>query len=77
MLAAYTAHWLDPGAVRFVRARFRNAYWPGEHLFYRAEVTAKYVDKESGHRLLELTLKCTRNHSDPVVDAWMTPDFGK
>jgi acyl dehydratase len=76
MLAAYAAHWLDPAAIRFFRARFRNVYWPGENLFYRAEVSAKYTDKESGHRMLELTLKCTRNNNDPVVDAWMTLDFG-
>jgi acyl dehydratase len=77
MLAAYTAHWLDPGAVRFFRARFRNVYWPGENLFYKAEVTRKYIDKDSGHRMLDLTLKCTRNNHDPVVDAWMTLDFGQ
>ena len=77
MLAAYAAHWLDPAAIRFFKARFRNVYWPGEILFYKAEVAKKYIDRDSGHRLLELTLNCTRNHHDPVVDAWMTLDFGR
>jgi len=77
MLAAYAAHWLDPAAIRFFKARFRNVYWPGEILFYKAEVAKKYINRDSGHRLLELTLNCTRNHHDPVVDAWMTLDFGR
>jgi len=34
-------------------------------------------DKDTGYRMLELALKCTRNHHDPVVDAWMTLDFGQ
>ena len=75
MLAAYAAHWLDPGAIRCFKARFRNVYWPGETLFYQAEVTGKYIDKASGHRMLELTHECTRDNHDPVVDAWMTLDF--
>jgi acyl dehydratase len=77
MLAAYAAHWLDPSAIRFFKARFRNVYWPGEILFYKAEVAKKYIDRDSGHRLLELILKCTRNNHNPVVDAWMTLDFGQ
>ena len=77
MLAAYAAHWLDPAAIRFFKARFRNVYWPGETLFYKAEVTKKNVDRHSGHRMLELTLKCTRDRQDPVVNAWMTLDFGQ
>ena len=77
MLAAYAAHWLDPAAIRFFKARFRNVYWPGEILFYKAEVAKKYINRDSGHRLLELTFNCTRNHHDPVVDAWMTLDFGR
>jgi acyl dehydratase len=77
MLAAYAAHWLDPTAIRFFKARFRNIYWPGETLFYQAEVTKKNIDRDTEHRMLELTLKCTRNHHEPIVDAWMTLDFGQ
>jgi acyl dehydratase len=75
MLAAYAAHWLDPGAIRFFKARFRNVYWPGEPLSYEAVVAQKYTDKNSGHRIAELVLNCTRNNNEPVVDVWMTLDF--
>jgi acyl dehydratase len=75
ILAAYAAHWLDPAAVRYYKARFRNVYWPGEPLSYDLNVSRKYKDKESDHRMLDLTLGCTRYGSDPVVDAWMTLDF--
>jgi len=77
MLAALAAHWLDPGAVRSFKARFRNVYWPGEVLTYRVRVTNKYRDPVTRQRLLELTLNCTRGAADPVVDAWMTLDFGR
>ncbi len=75
MLAAYAAHWLDPAALTFFKARFRNVYWPGESLAYDLEVAHKYRHEATGHRMLELKLHCTRNGSDPVVDAWMTLDF--
>jgi len=75
-LAALAAHWLDPAAVRFFKARFRNVYWPGDALAHDLVVTDKYRDDNSGQRMLELTLNCTRNGDDPVVDAWMTLDFG-
>ncbi len=75
-LAAMAAHWLDPAAVRFFRARFRNVFWPGEALAHDLVVTDKYRDDSNGHRMLELALNCTRNGDDPVVDAWMTLDFG-
>ncbi len=74
-LAAYAAHWVDPGAVRFFKARFRNVYWPGENLFHEARVSQKYTDKDSGHRMVDLLLNCIRNDNDPVVDAWMTLDL--
>ncbi len=77
MLAAIAAHWFDPGTVAEFRARFRNVFWPGEVLTYAAEVSKKYRDENSGHRLLELQLACTRNDSDPVVDAWLTLDFDR
>lgn len=76
MLAGLAAHWLDPAAIRFFKARFRNVFWPGEPLSYQAEVSGKYTDTESGHRIAELKLCCTRNKDDPVVDAWMRLDFG-
>ncbi|MCP4469976.1 MAG: hypothetical protein GY815_04700 [Gammaproteobacteria bacterium] len=76
-LAAMAAHWLDPAAVRFFKARFRNVFWPGEALAHDLVVTDKYRDDSNGRRMLELTLNCTRNGGDPVVDAWMTLDFGK
>ncbi len=75
-LAALAAHWLDPAAVRFFKARFRNVYWPGDALAHDIVITDKYRDDSSGRRMLELTLNCTRNDDDPVVDAWMTLDFG-
>lgn len=75
-LAALAAHWLDPAAVRFFKARFRNVFWPGEPLSHNLVVTRKYCDDNSGRRMLELALNCTRNGDDPVVDAWMTLDFG-
>ncbi|MCP4334005.1 MAG: hypothetical protein GY785_15205 [Gammaproteobacteria bacterium] len=75
-LAALAAHWLEPAAVRFFKARFRNVYWPGDSLAHDLVVTDKYRDEASGRRMLELTLNCTRNGDDPVVDAWMTLDFG-
>ncbi|MCP4878809.1 MAG: hypothetical protein GY896_25430 [Gammaproteobacteria bacterium] len=74
MLAAYAAHWLDPQAIRAFKARFRNVYWPGEPLAYELLVARKYID-DSGHRIAELQLNCTRNDNDPVVDAWITFDF--
>jgi acyl dehydratase len=75
MLAGLAAHWLDPGAIRFFKARFRNLFWPGESLAYRAQVARKYIDVDSGHRIAELDLVCSRNGGEPVVDAWMTLDF--
>jgi len=76
MLAAQAAHWFDPTALRFFKARFRNVFWPGEPLSYDLVITDKYRDDTSGQRMLELALNCTRNGDDPVVDAWMTLDFG-
>ena len=75
-LAALAAHCFDPAAVRFFKARFRNVFWPGEPLSHELVVTDKFRD-DDGRRMLELELKCTRNGDDPVVDAWMTLDFGK
>ncbi len=75
MLAGLAAHWLDPAAIRFFKARFRNVFWPGEPLAYQAVVSRKYNDADSGHRMAELKLACTRNDGEPVVDAWMTLDF--
>ncbi len=77
MLAAMTAHWFDPVAVAGFKARFRNVYWPGESLTYAAVVSKKYHDENSGHRMLELQLACTRNEAEPVVDAWLTLDFDR
>ena len=75
MLAAYAAHWIDSSATRNFRARFRNVFWPGEVLSYEIIVSRKYIDEVSGHRMVDLSLYCTRNDNDPVVDAWMTLDF--
>ena len=77
MLAAIAAHWFEPAAVTVFRARFRNVFWPGEILTYAAQVSKKYRAESSGHRILELTLACTRNGDDPVVDAWLTLDFDR
>ncbi|MCZ6502202.1 MAG: hypothetical protein O6945_06785, partial [Gammaproteobacteria bacterium] len=77
VLAAYAAHWLDPCAVRSFRARFKNVYWVGDHLHYDMKVARKYM--EDAHRKVDLELFCTRPHGDPgdpIVDAWMTLDFG-
>ena len=77
MLAAIAAHWFNPAAVDQFKARFRNVFWPGEALTYAAEVSKKFRDEDSGHRLLQLRLACTRNDGDPVVDAWLTLDFDR
>lgn len=80
VLAAYAAHWLDPCAVRSFRARFKNVYWVGDHLRYDMKVARKYM--EDAHRKVDLELFCTRppgnpgDPGDPIVDAWMTLDFG-
>ncbi len=42
---------------------------------YDISLSRKYVDKDSGHRMIDLSLSCTRNDNDPVVDAWMTLNF--
>ena len=75
VLAGYAAHWLDPGAVRSFKARFRNVYWPGEPISYDITVLNKYTDETSGHRMADLSLSCTRNDNEPIVDAWMSVDF--
>jgi acyl dehydratase len=77
MLAAIVAHWFEPAALVEFRARFRNVFWPGEALTYAAQVSKKYRAQESGHRILELRLVCSRNDDDPVVDAWLTLDFDR
>ncbi len=74
VLASYAAHWLDPSAVRSFRARFRNIYWVGDRLHYNIKIARKYI--EDGHRKVDLELHCTRPPGDPIVDAWMTLDFG-
>jgi acyl dehydratase len=75
ILSAYAAHWIDPATIRYFKARFRNMFWPGEALSYDISLSRKYIDEGSGHRMIELSLSCTRNDNDPVVDAWMTMDF--
>ncbi len=75
ILAAYASHWLDPGAIRFFKARFRNIYWPGEPLSYAIFVARKYRDENTTHRMVELELACMRNHDETLVDAWMTLDL--
>ncbi len=77
MLAAIAAHWFDPAVVTEFKARFRNVFWPGESLAYAAQVSKKYRDENSGHRMLELRLACTRNDNNAVVDAWLTLDFDR
>jgi acyl dehydratase len=77
MLASIAAHWFEPAALAEFRARFRNVFWPGEILTYTAQVSKKYRDENSGHRILELRLACTRGVDDPVVDAWLTLDFDR
>jgi len=77
MLAAIAAHWFEPAAVAEFKARFRNVFWPGEILTYAARVSKKYRDENSGHRLLDLQLGCTRNDGEPVVDAWLRLDFDR
>ncbi len=74
VLASYAAHWLDPKAVRSFRARFMNVYWVGDCLHYNVKVARKYIENE--HRKVDLVLYCTRPPGDPIVDAWMTLDFG-
>ena len=76
VLASYAAHWLDPAAVRKLRIRFPNVYWPGEEMIYDMKVTCKYIDPNTGHRMADLELLCTRPPADPLVKAWMTLDFG-
>ncbi|MGB1250859.1 MAG: FAS1-like dehydratase domain-containing protein [Candidatus Promineifilaceae bacterium] len=76
VLASYAAHWLPPSAVRKMRIRFRNVYWPGEQMVYAIKVTRKYIDPDSGHRMADLALSCTRPQDEHLVDAWMTLDFG-
>ena len=75
-LAGYAAHWLDPIAVRTFRARFRNVYWPGEVMIYDLKVARKYKDSQTGHRMANLELVCTRPPGDALVHVWMTFDFG-
>ena len=75
LLAGYAAHWLNPGAIRSFKARFRNVYWPGEPLSYEIIVSDKYKHEKSGHRMAELRLGCSRNNNESIVDAWMTLDF--
>ncbi|MCP4387569.1 MAG: hypothetical protein GY802_04680 [Gammaproteobacteria bacterium] len=77
MLAGLAAHWLDPAAIRFFKARFRNVYWPGEPLAYDIVVERKYRDQDNGHRMLDLRLHCTRNDNEAIVDAWMSLDFDR
>jgi len=73
VLAGYAAHWLEPGAVRTFKARFRNVYWCGDPLSYNGIVVRKYKDDETGHQKVDLKLSCTRsNNHDPIVDVWMT-----
>ena len=50
ILASYAAHWLDPVAVRSMRIRFRNVYWPGEGMQYGMKIGRKYIDPQTGHR---------------------------
>ncbi|MEM7336535.1 MAG: MaoC/PaaZ C-terminal domain-containing protein, partial [Chloroflexota bacterium] len=77
ILAGYAAHWLDPMAVRQFNARFRNVYWPGEEMRYDAKVVSKKIDDQTGHKLAEVALSCTRPPGDAIVDAWMLFDFGE
>ncbi|MEM7116032.1 MAG: MaoC family dehydratase N-terminal domain-containing protein [Chloroflexota bacterium] len=76
VLASYAAHWLDPTAVRKVRIRFPNVYWPGEEMIYQGSVTRKYIDPDTQHRLADLELICTRPPNKVLVKVWMTLDFG-
>jgi len=76
ILAGYAAHWLDPMAVRSYRARFRNVYWCGDPLVYDIKIGRKYLNDETGHRMVDLELACTRPPVEPIVDAWMTLDLG-
>ena len=76
ILCSYAAHWLDPAAVRSLRIRFRNVYWPGEQMRYGIKIGRKYIDPQSGHRIAGLELTCTRPPNDPLVTAQMTLDFG-
>ena len=76
VLAGYAAHWLDPAAVRSMKLRFRNVYWPGDHMIYDIKVARKYVDEASGNRMADLELSCTRPPGEHLVDAWMTLNFG-
>jgi len=76
MLAGYAAHWLDPAAVRSCRVRFCAVYWPGDEISYSATVERKYLDPETGHRKADLTLKCVKADGSPLVQSWMTLDFG-
>ena len=76
VLAGYAAHWLDPTAVRSFRVRFRNVYWPGDLMFYDIKLARKYTDPDTGHRMADLELACTRPPGESIVDAWITCDFG-
>lgn len=76
VLASYAAHWLDPAAVRKLRIRFPNVYWPGEEMIYDIKVARKYIDPDTGHRMADLDLLCTRSSADTLVRAWMTLNFG-
>lgn len=74
LLAGYAAHWIDPQTVRSYKARFRNVFWPGEHMIHDVRVEKKYMD-EAGNRSADLKLTCTRGNGDIIVDAWMTCEF--
>ncbi|MEM7562889.1 MAG: MaoC family dehydratase N-terminal domain-containing protein [Pseudomonadota bacterium] len=75
LLAGYAAHWLDPQAVRYYRARFKSIIWPGDKLSYEGLVVKKYRNEISGKPAVDVQLKCRRENGELLVEVDMTLEF--
>ena len=77
VLAGYAAHWVGADVVRKFKVRFCDVYWPGDILLYEGTVARKYLEEDTGRRLVDLELQCRRETGEVLVRAWITCSFGE
>lgn len=70
VMATYATDWLGAENIRGFKVQFREQAWPGDVLTYTGTITA--VREQSGERLIDVELACTRQTGGTHLKAWAT-----
>ena len=66
-LAAYLSYWINPKLIRTFKCKFKNVYWPGDHISYKGYVAERLQTGTETAALIKLF--CLRNNDEILVEA--------